>query len=460
MKRTSAILLAGLVCGVPRGAHAQQQQPAERVPLGGPTTVQESGLHAFSFPLRSLDAGQRRAFSVGNAFFKDNWVAAPASAAGRDGLGPLFNARSCSSCHLRDGRGRPPREGESEFPGLLLRVGVADPAGGPDRPHPDYGVQLQDGAIGGVRPEVRVRHTGSALAGQYGEGEPFELWEPRYELSEAAYGALGEEARLGARVAPQLIGLGLLEALPAQAVIEAADPEDDDGDGISGRAHLLPDGAGGWRLGRFGWKATQASVREQVAAAFVHDMGITSDLFPAEVLTASQAAKVEFVSGGEPELDAHKLDRVSFYCQVLAVPGQRAAQDEQVLAGERLFERFGCVACHTPVWTTGADAPLPQLAEVAIRPYTDLLLHDLGEGLADQKHDGQARPAEWRTPPLWGIGLFEAVNDHSRYLHDGRARNLAEAVLWHGGEAHAAREQFRLAAPAERAALLAFLRSL
>ena len=213
-------------------------------------------------------------------------------------------------------------------------------------------------------------------------------------------------------------------------------------------------------LGRFGWKATQPSVEEQVAAAFVNDIGITSSLFAEEAVGSALAEKLEYASGGEPELDDHKLARVTFYSQVLAVPAQRGAEDAEVRRGAELFASAGCAACHTPSWRTGPSAVLPEYAEQTIHPYTDLLLHDLGRGLADGKRDGDAAPEEWRTPPLWGIGLFEAVSGHTRYLHDGRARDLAEAVLWHGGEAERARERFRLMPQDERAALLAFLGSL
>jgi CxxC motif-containing protein (DUF1111 family) len=427
--------------------------------LGGPATVADDGSSAFSLPSPALGAEERRAFAIGNAFFKDNWVTAPASTAGRDGLGPIFNARSCSACHLRDGRGRPPEAGEAEATGLLLRLGV--PGAGADLDHPVYGGQIQDHAILGVRPEARVEIRTEVVRGEHGDGSPYELQRPSYALAELGYGPLGDGARLGARVAPQMIGLGLLEAIPAGAIEAGADPHDRDADGISGRAsHVACRRSGGVALGRFGWKASQATVEEQVAAAFDNDIGITSSLFAAEALGLRQAGEITFVSGGAPELSAEKLARVTFYSQTLAVPVQRAAEEPEVRRGTELFLAAGCGACHTPTWRTGPRAVIPAYAGVEIHPYTDLLLHDLGPELADQKRDGEAAEAEWRTPPLWGIGLFETVNGHTRYLHDGRARNLAEAILWHGGEAEAARERFRALPAAERGALLAFLGSL
>lgn len=452
-------LLPWLVCCVvfPVGATAQVPVDAAASVVGRVPTIADATANAFSYPLPTLSATERRAFSVGNALFRTNWVVAPASTSGLDGLGPLFNARSCSSCHLRDGRSRPPEAGEADRFGLLVRIGMRADDDGPDRPHPAYGEQLQDDAIPGVQPEARIDIEWQVTAGRYGDGSAFELIAPDYRLRELAYGPLGEGVVLGGRVAPQIIGLGLLEAIPAAALHAVADPDDRDGDGVSGRLHRLPGGRG---IGRFGWKATQPTVHAQTAAAFVHDMGITSPEHPREPLTAGQRAAITAPSGGEPEIDAHKLARVVSYARTIAVPVQRDADVAAVQRGRQHFAAFGCVACHVPAWTLGAVDFLPGLAGQVIEPYTDLLLHDLGAGLADGKHDGAATPGEWRTPPLWGIGLVPTVNGHERYLHDGRARGLAEAILWHGGEALAARERFRLAPAAVRDELLAFLRSL
>jgi len=438
--------------------------------LGGDASVREAGVHAFGFPTPTLAPLERRAFAVGNAFFKENWVSSPASASGRDGLGPLFNASSCSSCHLRDGRGRPPEPGESAPTGLLLRLGIAHDAQpvGADEAHPVYGTQLQERAVLGAQPETRWRIETRSVRGTYATGGGYELLEPRYVLEGEAYGALGElklgassELKLGARVANQLIGLGLLEAIPAEDLLAREDAEDRDGDGISGRAHWVRElRSGELRLGRFGWKATQPTVEQQVAAAFVHDMGITSSLFPREELGAAQLERLGFTPEPVPELDDHKLARVTFYTQVLAVPAQRGADEPRVIRGRDHFAALGCAACHVPESRTASEGVLPALAGQVIRPYTDLLLHDLGPGLADAKRDGSAEPAEWRTPPLWGIGLFEQVSGHTRYLHDGRARDLAEAILWHGGEAQRARDGFAALPAAKRAELLAFLGSL
>ena len=426
--------------------------------LAGPATVFDTSTNAFGFPSPLLDAKQRRAFAVGNALFRANWVTAPSSAEGLDGLGPFFNARSCSSCHAKDGRSQPPAEGELDRHGLLVRIGVRV-ANAADAPHPAYGAQVQDQAIAGTAPEAQVGLSWQKTVGAYGDGEPFELIAPHYELRQLAFGPLGDDVVLGGRTGPQLIGLGLLEAIPDAALLALADPDDRDRDGISGRVHLVPDGDG-TRIGRFGWKATQPTVLAQTAGAFANDMGITTSLHAHEPLTAIERAQVTFASGGAPELDDHKLDRIVFYTRTIAVPAQRDPDAPAVRAGREHFEAFGCAKCHVESFETGPVDFHDRFAGITIRPYTDLLLHDLGPELADEKRDGDARPSEWRTPPLWGIGLIPVVNGHERYLHDGRARGLAEAILWHGGEAEAAREAFRRAPKAEREQLLAFLRSL
>jgi CxxC motif-containing protein (DUF1111 family) len=258
-----------------------------------------------------------------------------------------------------------------------------------------------------------------------------------------------------------MIGLGLLEALAAADIEALADPDDDDGDGISGRAnHVWDPITQTTVLGRFGWKANQAGLRQQVAGAFLGDMGITSSLAPDDNCPASQLDCAAAPNGGTPELDESLLTAVTVYSRLLAVPARRDVDDPEVLAGRELFRAIGCADCHVPKHQTGTLAGFPELSDQTIWPYTDLLLHDMGDGLADGRRDFAADGREWRTPPLWGIGLFEVVNEHTLYLHDGRARNLAEAVLWHGGEGQAARDRFAALAAGDRAVLLRFLGSL
>jgi CxxC motif-containing protein (DUF1111 family) len=409
-----------------------------------------------------LSAEQETRFFVGNSFFNRNWVIAPSSTAARNGLGPLFNARSCSACHLRDGRGQPPSTPDAPMVALLLRLSIPGPE--PHHgvvPEPHYGDQLQGFAIPGVPPEGKAVITYTDLPGAFADGEAYSLRQPAYNITELGYGALHPDTRLSPRVAPFMIGLGLLEAVPAEALLALADPDDRDGDGISGRPNMVWDIASQQAvLGRFGWKANQPSVAQQTAAAFLGDIGITSALFPDENCTAVQTACRNAPNGGQPEVAPDILQDIVFYARTLAVPAQRQWDDPAVLRGKQLFVQARCAGCHTPTLRTGPVPELPGLSHQVIHPYTDLLLHDLGAGLADGRSDFAATGQEWRTAPLWGIGLIETVNGHTTFLHDGRARNLSEAILWHGGEAEAAREAFRSLPRAEREALLRFLGSL
>ena len=248
---------------------------------------------------------------------------------------------------------------------------------------------------------------------------------------------------------------GLINAWPL------ADPDDADGDGISGRPNMVWDiRRSEVVLGRFGWKANEPTVEQQAAAAFLGDIGITSTLFPEENCPAAQDACAAAPNGGTPEIPDERLAQVEFYVQTLAVPAMRNVDDPRVRRGAELFVQTGCAACHRPRHVTGDDHPVEPLRNQTIFPFTDLLLHDMGEGLADGRPDGLATGREWRTPPLWGIGLVEVVNRHTMFLHDGRARSLEEAILWHGGEGQAARDQFMALTRDERDALLQFLRSL
>lgn len=426
---------------------------------GGATTVDDVTSDAFARSAPDLTREQRRAFNVGNSFFNDNWVAAPASAAGRDGLGPLFNATNCSGCHFRDGRGKPPDTVGGTLESMLIRISVDH--NGVDQDHPVYGGQFQDKSLPGIPREGDVRITYHEIPGTYGDGTPFSLRQPTVELINLNYGPIGDHLRMSARVAPAVIGLGLLQAIPAEDILAQADPADRDGDGIRGRANLVHDlRSNALALGRFGWKAGQPTVEQQNAAAFNGDIGITSLLFAKDHTTPVQTTALAAPSGGDPELSEHKLQRVTEYVRTLAVPARRRTADPLVLRGKGLFTAMRCDSCHVADYTTGVVADLPALANQKIHPYTDLLLHDMGEGLADQRPEGQAGPRDWRTPPLWGLGLIHTVNGHDLLLHDGRARGVAEAILWHGGEATASKESFRHLPTSDREALLTFLKSL
>jgi CxxC motif-containing protein (DUF1111 family) len=474
MRRPSLLLatvaaLALLSCSDNDDASSPEAPTAaELTAHGGDATVDLAGSGAFAQPVPGLEGEERTTFAVGNNFFNDNWVTAPASTTGRDGLGPLFNAQSCSSCHFRDGRAEPPEDGDDPERGLLFRLGVA---GGGDVPEPHrvLGGQLQDQAIRDVPVEGRVVITRTEQPGVYDDGTPYSLLVPRYEVGDE-HGQPIDDLLVSPRIAPPVFGVGLLEGVPADDVLALADPDDENGDGISGRANLVPDPAApdGQRvLGRFGWKAAVPSVEEQNAGAFAADIGITSSRRPAQPCTRLQPECLSAPNGGEPELDDRKLDQVTFYTRTLAVPARRDVGAAGTTAGQGVFEDLGCASCHVDELRTG-PSDVAALDEQVIRPYTDLLLHDLGEGLADPRPQGDVvgepdtdrTGRERRTPPLWGIGLVETVNRHTRFLHDGRARNLEEAILWHGGEAERAQQAFRALDVERRAKLLEFLESL
>lgn len=447
-------------CGAEDPGYPVGYEPGEEL-SGGDTTVFDTSRDAFSRVARNLAPARRDPFFVGNSFFNRNWVTAPSSTTGVDGLGPTFNASSCSACHFKDGRGAPPA-GAAETPvGLLVRVSVPGTSahGGPVD-EPTYGDQLQLGAVHGVEVEATVALSWVEVPGAYGDGTPYSLRRPELVVT-GGFGPLAEDVMLSPRVAPAIVGMGLLEAVDEAELLAYADETDADGDGISGRANRVWDVlAGRAVLGRFGWKSNQPSVRQQNAGAFLGDMGLTSSIFPAQNCPPAQARCSDAPRGGEPEVDENKLDEVTFYVQTLAVPARREADDAAVLRGKGLFASSGCASCHRASMITRADHPIPELAGQTIRPYSDLLLHDLGEGLADGRPDFLADGREWRTAPLWGVGLVPTVNRHSHYLHDGRARGLAEAILWHGGEAEDAKEAFRTMTAPDREDLLRFVGSL
>ena len=430
--------------------------------LGGDTTIFNDTPNAFGQPAPGLERMQELFFFVGNSFFNQNWVTAPASTTARDGLGPLFNATSCAGCHFKDGRGRAP-EFDGEMPtGLLVRISIPERnLYGENLPDPIYGGQFHDDSILDVEPEVDIRLTYTEVNGTFNDGTPYTLLQPNYTIENYRYGDPHPELMISPRVATQMIGLGLLEAIPEQTLLDLADPNDEDGDGISGRPNYVWDRLNNrMSIGRIGWKAQNPSVFDQVAEAFNGDLGITSGLITGTNCTEAQTACANAIHGGEPEIIDDDLLKVVLYASTLAVPAQRDWDNPQVMAGRELFDQVQCSSCHVTRLETGIHPTFPALSNQTIYPYTDLLLHDMGDELADDRPDFQATGNEWRTPPLWGIGLFETVNGHTRYLHDGRARNLTEAILWHGGEAEESRLRFLDMTVEERDALIAFLESL
>lgn len=450
----------------------------EVMQAGAATTKKIVNGDAFSFSQANLSFEQEETFKLGNALFRKLWVSSPSSTEASDGLGPLYNSRACQNCHLKDGRGHPPEREERSSASMFLRLSVP-PKTEAERaalashqakviPEPTYGGQFQDFAVQGLAPEGRMVIDYADEPVTLGDGTVVTLRKPTYGVADLGYGPMSDDVMLSPRVTPQMIGLGLLEAIPAEDVLAHADPDDADGDGISGRPNQVFDPVSGTvMLGRFGWKAGAPSIRVQAAEAFAGDIGIATPLVnhPHGDCTANQPACLALPAGEQERLGISEapdpvLDLVTFYSQTLGVPQRRNVGEANVLRGKANFYGAGCVSCHVPKYVTSRDVPNKAHKFQLIWPYTDLLLHDMGAGLADNRPEGEATGSEWRTPPLWGIGLTETVSGHTLFLHDGRARNLTEAILWHGGEAQAARDVFAAMSKAERDDLIAFLESL
>jgi CxxC motif-containing protein (DUF1111 family) len=469
--RLSALFLALGLSACDDAPKFTRAEPGE-ARSGGSATVRKTDQNAFSMPSANLPPSRRVDFSVGNSFFRSPWVIAPSTTTARDGLGPLFNTNACQGCHIKDGRGHPPTPDDVNAVSMLVRLSIPDaPAYAKVIeqlgvvPEPVYGGQFQDMAVPGVAPEGKVRVDYTAVPVRFKDGTEVELRKPSLNITQLGYGPMHPDTRFSARVAPPMIGLGLLEAIPDEAILANAEAQAKANNGIAGRPnHVWDDAQQKTVLGRFGWKAGQPNLNQQNVHAFSGDMGLTTSLRPFDDCTDAQTACKQAPSGngpnGEPEVSDNILRQVLFYSRNLAVPARRDVSAPEVLAGKTLFYQAGCQSCHTPKYTTAANAAEPELANQVIRPYSDLLLHDMGDGLADNRTEFQASGRHWRTPPLWGIGLTQAVSGHTQFLHDGRARNLLEAVLWHGGEATAAQQQVLSFNAEQRAALLAFLNSL
>ncbi len=451
-------------------------QRFEDLPAGAATVRARTDADAFSLPSGNLSFEQELDFRVGNGLFRKIWVSSPSSTLASDGLGPLYNARSCQRCHIKDGRGHTPNGPDDNAISMFLRVSI--PGGAEDgyaeieeyiatRPEPNYGGQMQDLALPGHPAEYRLDITYEDIPVTPTGGETVTLRSPTYQAADLGYGPLHADTMLSPRVAPQMIGLGLLEAIPVVDLLANSDPDDADEDGISGRPNIVWSVEyGAPMMGRFGHKAGMPTIMEQSSAAFAGDIGISSPLYPAGHGDCTEAQRdcVAAPHGDgdvrEFEIDQVGMDLVAFYSRNLGVPARRDVDDPQVLRGKQVFHDTGCASCHTPAFVTHRLEDRPEHSFQLIWPYTDLLLHDMGDGLADNRPEARATGREWRTPPLWGIGLTEQVSGHTQFLHDGRARSLLEAILWHGGEAQAARNTVVSMPKPDRDALIRFLESL
>lgn len=474
MLRYWYIVLCGTIC------MACKKDLPQEVPLpfnetekysGGVSTSFDMGEQAFNHAVGGLggihkvvDYGdfkdtitKHEYFKLGNSDFRMQWVSAGNTTKARDGLGPFLNANNCSSCHSGDGRAAPDPK-----VGLLVRLSVPgmDAHGGP-KPEPNYGGQFSNFAVFGVAPEGDVQVLYEEIKGMFADGEAYSLRKPTYLFTGLSYGAMASDVLYSPRVGTQLYGLGLLEVIADRQILANEDINDTDQDGVSGRANYVWDETlQKTVLGRFGWKANQPNLKQQIAGAFLGDMGLTTSLFSTENLSGTQLDQYgQLPNGGKPEVTDSLLEELLFYQQCLAVPGRRDMDKNEIIKGKQVFDELGCQKCHVQKMQTGFSS-ISTLSQQTIYPFTDLLLHDMGAGLADGRPDYLATGNEWRTPPLWGIGLIKTVNKHTFLLHDGRARDFKEAILWHGGEAEAAQQHFLKLSKQDRQRLISFLESL
>ncbi|HLT78889.1 MAG TPA: di-heme oxidoredictase family protein [Ferrovibrio sp.] len=470
---SAAILSTVLAAGI--GSWASEPADESR-PGGQATSFKPLNSSAFSHPSANMRFERQLDFRVGDGIFRKLWVSSPSSTVSSDGLGPLFNARGCQSCHLKDGRGRPPAAGEDAV-SMFLRLSIPPQDAGHRRlletlqvpviPEPTYGSQLQNFSVQGLLAEGRMEISYTEFPVALADGETVVLRRPAYKAAGLNYGPMHPDTMLSPRVASPMIGLGLLELIPEDAILAHADPEDGNGDGIAGRPNRVWSAElGKVAIGRFGWKAAAATVADQAAGAFLGDMGLSTHLAPVSHgdCTAAQQDCLAAPNGNDGteqvEVPRKMFDLVTFYARNLAVPARRNMDDPAVRRGRQIFADAGCAGCHVPGFTTGSHPDRPEQSNQHIWPYTDLLLHDMGEGLADHRPEGLADGRQWRTPPLWGVGLTKTVSGHEFLLHDGRARGVLEAILWHGGEAEAAKRKVVAMSKQERADLLAFINSL
>ena len=451
---------------------------------GGDITARRVSHRTYVVEGKGVSAQQKLNFWTGFSLFRDPWVIAPSSTKDRDGLGPLFINRACISCHSRGGRGPAPTEGLSSPSAMVMRLDLTD-VGAKKSIYSDsdtymaYGEQIQSRAINithptrlpkAIKPEAKLLIEYEVITGQYADGSAYTLHKPNYQLQELAYGELGKHVGLSPRFAPAVYGAGLLDAIAEEDLLAQEDINDENQDGISARYNqvpmvkkdtfydLYPQSV--LSIGRFGHKAKHPTLAQQVSAAFRDDIGITSSWFPNESCTPLQtdcAIASQLGLHTDVEIPNKLLKLVIDTNQFMAVPPARNLSSDKAQKGRELFYQGGCATCHTPSYTTSPDYPVVVLANQKIWPYTDLALHDMGEGLADGVVENQASGQEWRTPPLWGLGAQKIFRKQPLYLHDGRARSVAEAILWHGGEAQQSQMFFTQLAATERQQLLTFL---
>jgi CxxC motif-containing protein (DUF1111 family) len=430
----------------------------ERMSGGLLATTFDAGASAYGQPVAGLSPRDEQVFAFGDKMFDTRFVQGPASVF--SGLGPLYNQTSCAGCHNHEGRGRMPDFGD-QYESVLFKISLPgkDEYGAP-LPVPGFGHQIQDRAVFGENPEARVRVEWLDKDFTFPDGTKTSLRFPNFTVQNA-YRPFPAGVLLSPRLTRPNYGMGLVDAIPEENILKNADPNDANKDGISGKANYVFDYINGRNrvLGKIGWKASVVNVKSQVAKALLEDIGVTSSIFPQKIGIDQEQYRSAYVGPG-PDVPDSVIHALTFYMQSLCVPARRNVDDPDVVKGQALFNGIGCVKCHVDVQKTKVDSRFRPVSGQTIRPYSDFLLHDMGPDLSDGRPEYEAEASEWRTPPLWGIGLSKKVSGHGQLLHDGRARSFEEAILWHGGEAEKARNSYSRLTAASRKSLQKFLESL
>ena len=469
---------------------APNTSQAEDFP-GGDTSVSYTPFASLQLPAANLSDELKPQFHAGKALANQPWVKAPTITTARDGLGPIYNARTCLSCHIKGGKGFIPADNKTPLTSTLIRLSTAVSLNAQgdqfDRlktsgviPHPVYGDQIQGQSVSlahqlrhsqkpgtlehDVAPEAYIYINWQEKFFTYPDQQHITLRSPELDIQSLGYGPLGEDTLFSLRVAPTIHGMGLIGLIAEHDIIALTDDSDSNNNGISGRANYVWDvEKNATALGRFGLKSNKPTLAMIVAGAFANDLGISNSLAPNQPCTELQPSCLSITDGNDAEgieLPDDLLQLVINFNRDLAPPLRRNSQNKNVLAGRELFYKSGCQQCHNPSFKTQKSTDSPHLSEQTIWPYSDFLLHDMGSDLADGRPDFLATGNEWRTAPLWGIGLLSQVNGSTVLLHDGRARSVEEAILWHGGEAESAKANFITLAKKDRARLIKFVNSL
>lgn len=431
-------------------------EDSSEIYAGGKTTVFIDGPTSYNFPSNNLDAAGLQMHLNADKAFSQKFVSAPAFNFG--GLGPIFNQNSCDGCHVRNGKGIIPSVDGDRSSGALMRLSLPgySPTDG-NIPVPGFGFQLQSKAIFGETPEGALSITQVQKIVEFVDGTTATITKNNYQIINT-YIPLPGNVQTSFRNAPAIFGLGLIEAIAAADILKHADPDDLDKDGISGKPNYVYDVTSkSMKLGKYGWKAGQPTTLQQTANAALNDMGLTNSLFTKESCYGQSNCN----SGIQEQLDLDDdlLNLLNFYVETVAVPATRNTKHKDFIAGKEIFTKLKCSSCHVPSYMTSTH-PIKELSNQKIFPYSDFLLHDMGEGLADNRTEFDATGNEWRTPPLWGLGLNKIVNSKTSFLHDGRANTIEEAILWHGGEAEKSQKDYLKLSKQEREQLLFFLNSL